>query len=55
MHMCVNVFVYMCVGEGGGCLWVCFASVPGPVCVFAFVFGMTARRCFLSLGTKIKS
>ena len=25
-----------------GCLWVCLASVSGPVCVFVFVIRVTA-------------
>ena len=53
--LCMRVCVW---GGGGGgwgrCLWVCLASVSGPVCVFVFVIRVTTRY-FLSLRTKIKS
>ena len=29
------------------CLWVCLASVFGPMCVFVFVIRVTARKKFL--------
>ena len=42
--MCVCVLGW----GGGGGLWVCLASVSGPMCIFVFVIRMTARRFSLA-------
>ena len=49
------IHAYVCVWEGGMWgVWVCLASVSGPMCIFVFVIRVTARRFSLPKD-KIKS
>ena len=47
MHACVCVC-------GRRCLWVCFVSVSGPVCMFGFVIRVTTRKLSLPLRKRNK-